>query len=246
MDFGKFGNCLEGRVHAIRKDQGLNQDKFGRAIGVTRSAICNYENGTRPVSEQSILAICREFNVNELWMRHGVGEPYKTKGEDAIANLILDFKCSNFEGEFLKSYFQMDKTEREQFVQAMYRFIAPFAKNLNGKNPFAEYYDLTTGDELFYAKAQSDKASEHIKALQRIDKLEQENQKLQARLESIKKEKIEPREPITETQSVPKTPDTSDDIEALAQKAAEITREQAAVEKKPDASVSSVKESDAG
>lgn len=38
----------------------------------------------------------------------------------------------------------------------------------------------------------------------------------------------------------------SDDVEALAQRAAEITREQAIVEKKPDASVSSVKESDVG
>lgn len=133
MDLGKLGNCLAGRVYAIRKDQRLSQDDFGRAIGVSRSAICNYENGTRPVSEQSILAICREFNVNELWMRNGVGEPYKTKGQDAITRLISELKCSNFEGEFLKSYFQMDRTEREQFVQAMYRLITPFAKNLNGK-----------------------------------------------------------------------------------------------------------------
>lgn len=193
MDYGKFGDCLEGRVYAIRKDQGLNQDEFGRTIGVSRSAICNYENGTRPVSEQSILAICREFRVNELWLRQGVGEPYKAKGEGVISQLISEFKCSNFEGEFLKSYFQMDKTEREQFVRAMYRLIAPFAKNLSGKNPFAEYYNLTPDAELIHAKAQADKAAEHIKALQdeRIDRLEQENKELQARLEAIEKEDAE-------------------------------------------------------
>lgn len=193
MDLGKLGNCLAGRVYAIRKDQRLSQDDFGRAIGVSRSAICNYENGTRPVSEQSILAICREFNVNELWMRNGVGEPYKTKGQDAITRLISELKCSNFEGEFLKSYFQMDRTEREQFVQAMYRLITPFAKNLSGKNPFAEYYDLTLDNELIHAKAQADKAAEHNRALQaiqekRIDKLEKENEELQTRLEAIEKE----------------------------------------------------------
>jgi len=131
-------------------------------------------------------------------MRNGVGEPYKTKGEDAITHLISDFKCSNFEGEFLKSYFQMDKIEREQFVQAMYRLIAPFTKNLSGKNPFAEYYDLTPDAELINAKAQADKAAEHNRALQdiRIDKLEQENKELRARLEAIEKEDAETMKPV--------------------------------------------------
>lgn len=59
-------------------------------------------------------------------------------------------------------------------------------------------------------------------------------------------EEAPPLEPIAEVQSTLETAATSDDIEALAQKAAEITREQAIVEKKPDASVSSVKESDVG
>lgn len=55
-----------------------------------------------------------------------------------------------------------------------------------------------------------------------------------------------PLEPITKSQAPSETQATSDDVEALAQKAAEITREQATAEKKPDASVSSVKESDVG
>lgn len=55
-----------------------------------------------------------------------------------------------------------------------------------------------------------------------------------------------PLEPVTESQVPSETQATSDNIEALAQMAAELTREQAVVEKKPDASASSVKESDAG
>jgi len=75
MDYGKFGDCPEGRLYAVRKDKKLNQEEFGKKIGVTRSAICNYESGTRPIGEQVILAVCREFKVNELWMRHGIGKP---------------------------------------------------------------------------------------------------------------------------------------------------------------------------
>lgn len=59
-------------------------------------------------------------------------------------------------------------------------------------------------------------------------------------------EEAPPLEAIAEVQSTPKMTDTSDDVETLAQMAAELTREQAIVEKRSDASVSSVKESDAG
>lgn len=61
------------RVFDLRKQVGLNQAEFGKRIGVTRSAICNYENGSRSIGEQTILSICREFNVNEAWLRTGEG-----------------------------------------------------------------------------------------------------------------------------------------------------------------------------
>jgi len=59
-------------------------------------------------------------------------------------------------------------------------------------------------------------------------------------------EEAPPLVPITDSQSTSETQAALADVEALAQKAAEITREQAIVEKKPDVSVSSVKESDVG
>jgi len=49
-----------------------------------------------------------------------------------------------------------------------------------------------------------------------------------------------------QNESTSETPTTSDDVEALAQMAAELTREQAVIEKKPDVSASSAKESDVG
>jgi len=65
---------IDHRIFDVRKKVGLNQADFGKRIGVTRSAICNYENGSRSVGEQVILAICREFNVSEAWLRTGKGD----------------------------------------------------------------------------------------------------------------------------------------------------------------------------
>lgn len=168
MDREIFRHTIVERVYDVRKKLGLSQEEFGRAIGVSRSAVCNYENGTRPVGEQVIRAICREFNVNGVWLRDGVGEWRKSKGDDILAKLIAEFKCSNFEGEFLRTYFQMDREERDQFVKCMYRLIVPFMEKMGGKNPLAEYYDLDPETEIIYAKSQSKKLQDRINALDSI------------------------------------------------------------------------------
>lgn len=147
MDYGKFGNCLEGRLYAVRKDKKLSQEEFGKRIGVTRSAICNYEAGSRPIGEQVILSVCREFSVSELWMRDGVGDPYVVPKNGVIDRLISEYKCSKFEGDFLKAYFQMNEIERMEFVKCIYRLFAPLVSGLQGMNPFADYFAATDGHD---------------------------------------------------------------------------------------------------
>lgn len=150
-------------MYAIRKDKKKSQEEFGKMIGVTRSAICNYEGGTRPVGEQVILAVCRAFSVNELWLRTGVGNPYNSEDGGVIDRIITEYRCSKFEGDFLKSYFQMSEDERRQFVECAYRLLAPFIKGMVGSNPFADYFAATYGidsPQAIKARAESVAAAE--------------------------------------------------------------------------------------
>ena len=64
---------MNSRIKNIRKEFALNQDEFGARLGITGSGLSNIENGKRNVTEQMILAICREFAVNEKWLRTGEG-----------------------------------------------------------------------------------------------------------------------------------------------------------------------------
>lgn len=176
MDFGKYGNCLEGRLYAIRKDKKLSQEEFGNRIGISRSAICNYESGIRPVSNQVILAVCREFNVDELWMRNGVGNPYKPKKDGAIDQFIQEYNCTKFEGDFLKTYFQMDENERLNFVQCIYRLFAPLMKGLAGFNPFADYFIETYGAD-FCEIQETPKTPEALNELNQEEKSTEELEK---------------------------------------------------------------------
>lgn len=69
---------MKDRIRKIRKDSGLTQSQFGAVIGVAQTTIAGYENGSREVPNSAIVSICREFDINETWLRTGEG-PMKVK-----------------------------------------------------------------------------------------------------------------------------------------------------------------------
>jgi len=79
------------RLKELRKTLGLTLESFGEKVGVGKSSISRLENGTNNLTEQMILAICREFDVNETWLRTGEGEMFlKLDRETEIARLTRD------------------------------------------------------------------------------------------------------------------------------------------------------------
>lgn len=74
---------IEDRVLLIREKKELSQEEFGERIGVTKSTISLIERKLRNPSERVIRDICREFNVNEDWLRNGTGEMFIEVPEEA-------------------------------------------------------------------------------------------------------------------------------------------------------------------
>ena len=70
------------RVREVRRAKGLTMRQFGDKIGVGGSTISDIENGRRSLNRQNLLAICREFNVNEDWLRTGEGSMFVEPDED--------------------------------------------------------------------------------------------------------------------------------------------------------------------
>lgn len=86
---------MNNRIKILRKQLNLTQTNFGEIIGVKGNTITNYENGLRTPSEAVIKSICREFNVNEAWLRTGEGDMFaEVLPEDEFAkatgHLALD------------------------------------------------------------------------------------------------------------------------------------------------------------
>lgn len=79
------------RIKAIRKELDLSLEKFGEKLGVGKSAISNIENGNRNLTEQMCKGICREFRVNEEFLKTGEGDMFlELPEEDEVAAYVSE------------------------------------------------------------------------------------------------------------------------------------------------------------
>lgn len=73
---------MQSRIKAVRKAVGLTQSEFGERLGVKGNTVTGYETGLRAPSDAILLSICREFNVNEDWLRTGEGAMFLERSRD--------------------------------------------------------------------------------------------------------------------------------------------------------------------
>lgn len=85
------------RIKLLRLALKMNQEEFGRILGLTKSGISSIESGQRSVTEKHIIMLrsCSDFNVNENWLRFGQGDMFDEMSADEelvslVASLTTD------------------------------------------------------------------------------------------------------------------------------------------------------------
>ena len=73
------------RIKQLRNMLGLSQEEFGARLGVTAPGISKIEQGHRNLTDQMAIAICREYNVREEWLRDGAGKPFYERHKEDVA-----------------------------------------------------------------------------------------------------------------------------------------------------------------
>ncbi len=104
---------MNERIKELRKALNLTAEKFSEKIGVTRSAVSNIERGHRNVTEQSIMLMVNEFNVNEVWLRTGKGDMFVETKEDYIADLSKRYNLDELDIKIVESYLSLDEESRQ-------------------------------------------------------------------------------------------------------------------------------------
>lgn len=65
------------RIKKLRKHLDLTQQKFGERIGIKGNTVAQYELGRNEPIDAVLSLLCKEFNVNENWLRTGEGEMFE-------------------------------------------------------------------------------------------------------------------------------------------------------------------------
>lgn len=80
---------MRDRIKHVRQMSGLTQSQFADEIGLSRNYIAMIEIGQREPSDRTIADICRIFDIQEDWLRHGL-EPMRAEKsrEEEIAELV--------------------------------------------------------------------------------------------------------------------------------------------------------------
>lgn len=81
-------NNINTRLANLRKALGISQASFAEKIGISPNNISRYESGNRVPAENTILLICKTFDVNYDWLKNGNGEMF-IKTDDGVKMAIM-------------------------------------------------------------------------------------------------------------------------------------------------------------
>lgn len=118
---------MNERIKELRKKLGLTQQKFADKIKIDRVTLARYEAGSITPSNAVVELICREFGVNESWLRDGIGEMSREGAEDeelaAFFAEVLADKPVEFRRRLVRVLSRLD-VEHWHLLEDMARMLA--------------------------------------------------------------------------------------------------------------------------
>lgn len=141
------------RVREIRKKLGFTLEKFGERIGIKKAAMSAIETGKNSLTDANIKAICREFNINEEWLRTGSGEmriPVEDEAAAAVSDLV---EKSNPLYDVIKgimvAYQKLDGPSREVIDQFILDAVSQRGRTQKAPEPAApDLSDLSIDEKV--------------------------------------------------------------------------------------------------
>lgn len=119
---------MKNRIKLVRQNAGLTQQEFGKRIGVSRNTIATYETSVRVPIDAILISLCREFNVNETWLRTGEGSMYVETNPDLNLSKwfgqLLREEPDSFRKQFILTLCELNESEWKVLEKIVDSFTA--------------------------------------------------------------------------------------------------------------------------
>ncbi|MEG2286187.1 MAG: helix-turn-helix transcriptional regulator [Eubacterium sp.] len=106
---------MKNRIKSLRKYKNMTQEEFAKRIGLARNSVTSYEIGRREPTNAIINSICREFNVNEDWLRHGSGDMFIKTQVNELSELRRKYNLDDLDIKIITEYLKLQPEQRKVF-----------------------------------------------------------------------------------------------------------------------------------
>lgn len=108
---------ISDRIQICIKETGFTKTAFADKLNLSQPYVSQLCTGIKIPSDRTISDICREFNVNETWLRTGEGEMFvqTTRSQDIsdFVGRILKGEEDNFKRRFVAMLSKLTESEWE-------------------------------------------------------------------------------------------------------------------------------------
>lgn len=115
---------MHERIRKLRRILDLTQEKFAERIGIKRNTVATYESGRNEPVDSVVALICREFHVNEEWLRNGTGEMFAQDSEDEMQALTEKYSLSAADRILIEKFVSLKADTRNAILEFMADVVA--------------------------------------------------------------------------------------------------------------------------
>lgn len=132
----KFGN----RLKELRKVHGLSQDKLAKIMGVTRSAVSQYERGVREPQLEMMEFLADYFNVDYNYLLGSedvsirIIDPVKNDSGYYYNHETAELAQEIFENKELRALFDVQRDMPADDLKALYGMALALKRKERGSN----------------------------------------------------------------------------------------------------------------
>ena len=172
---------MKERLKKLRKALDLTQQEFADRIGISRGNIATYETRDGSPGKSVINLICREFNVNETWLRTGAGEMFVEAPSDTLDALVQEYHLDRFGRTVVEKMLNLNEKQWAVF----HDFAMEVLESLSDGPAASSSTPVHTPAKEEEARAEAEPAADIASELA---ELKRQNQEMAAEIAAMKEE----------------------------------------------------------
>ena len=104
---------MKNRIKHLRKSLNMTQEQFANRLNIKRNTLANYEIGRNEPIDAVVSLICREYSVNEDWLRYGTGDMFTEIDKEnqlmTWAGNVLKDESDSFRRRYVNMLMELDE-----------------------------------------------------------------------------------------------------------------------------------------